>query len=398
MIDWFQLASEKENKMIQIRRYLHQYPELSFKEHHTHEFILSHLSQLSCDIQAPVGRNGIIATFKGRGDGPTIALRADFDALPIEELADVPYKSKNKGVMHACGHDGHTATLLGVADLIEEHLNCLNGDVVLIFQYGEELMPGGSQKMIDAGCLQNVDRIYGNHLWSGYPTGTIYSRPGPMMASPDEFQITINGRGGHGAKPHETIDPIVILSEFILSTQKLVSRTIDPVKQAVISFGMIQAGAADNVIPDSAVCKGTVRIFDTEVQDHIIEKLEKLLKGLSIANDITYDFEYIKGYLPVNNNANCYEIVKQAANEINLRFNEADLMMVGEDFSHYQKVRPGAFFLTGCGNKQKETDYPHHSPKFNIDEQAMKYATSEFMKILELEDVIHVKKINDMAI
>ena len=221
LFDWFQLAREKENRMIQIRRYLHQYPELSFEEYHTRDYILNQLSQLSCEVRSPVGRNGIVATFSAQGDGPTIALRADFDALPINELTEVDYKSKNPGAMHACGHDGHTAILLAVAEIIDAHKSKLNGDVVLIFQYGEEIMPGGSQEMIEDGCLQNVDRIYGNHLWSGYPTGTIYSRPGAMMASPDEFNVTIHGQGGHGAKPHETIDPVVIMAEFIISAQKL---------------------------------------------------------------------------------------------------------------------------------------------------------------------------------
>lgn len=387
LFDWFQLASKKEKRMIQLRRYLHQYPELSFEEKQTHDYIVNQLSQLSCDIQTPVGRNGIKATFKGKADGPTIAFRADFDALPVQELNDVPYKSKNDGCMHACGHDGHTAILLGVAEIINEHRHLLKGNVVFIFQYGEEIMPGGSQEMINDGCLQDVDKIYGTHLWSGYPTGTIYSRPGPIMASPDEFSITIQGKGGHGAKPQETIDPIVIMAEFILSAQKIVSRTIDPVKQAVLTFGMVQAGSSDSVIPDSAFCKGTVRTFDTNLQNHIKTKMEKLLQGLAVANDITYDFNYIKGYLPLHNHQQAYEVVKQAANDMHLRFNESDLMMIGEDFSHYLKVRPGAFFLTGCGNQDKNITAPHHNPYFNIDESSFKYAASEFLKILELENV-----------
>lgn len=373
--------------MIQLRRYLHQYPELSFEEKQTHDYIVNQLSQLSCDIQTPVGRNGIKATFKGKGEGPTIAFRADFDALPVQELNDVPYKSKNDGCMHACGHDGHTAILLGVAEIVNEHRHLLKGNVVFIFQYGEEIMPGGSQEMINDGCLQDVDKIYGTHLWSGYPTGTIYSRPGPIMASPDEFSITIQGRGGHGAKPQETIDPIVIMAEFILSAQKIVSRSIDPVKQAVLTFGMVQAGSSDSVIPDSAFCKGTVRTFDTNLQNHIKTKMDKLLQGLAVANDITYDFNYIKGYLPLHNHQQAYEVVKQAANDMHLRFNESDLMMIGEDFSHYLKVRPGAFFLTGCGNQDKNITAPHHNPYFDIDESSFKYAASEFLKILELENV-----------
>lgn len=373
--------------MVQLRRYLHQYPELSFEEKRTHDFIVNQLSQLSCNIETPVGRNGIKATFKGAEDGPTIAFRADFDALPVQELNDVPYRSKHEGCMHACGHDGHTAILLGVAEIVNEHRHLLKGNVVFIFQYGEEIMPGGSQEMIDAGCLQDVDKIYGTHLWSGYPSGTIYSRPGAIMASPDEFSITIQGKGGHGAKPHETIDPIVIMAEFILSAQKIVSRTIDPVKEAVLTFGMVQAGSTDSVIPDTAFCKGTVRTFDTALQKSYPRKMDKLLQGLAVANDITYKMEYIKGYLPVHNHPQAYEVVKQAANDLHLRFNESDLMMIGEDFSHYLKVRPGAFFLTGCGNEDKGITAPHHNPYFDIDETAFKYAASEFLKILEIEQI-----------
>jgi amidohydrolase len=387
LFDWYQLANKKEDKMIQVRRYLHQYPELSFAETHTHDFIVNQLKQWSCDITEPVGRNGIVATFNGTGDGPTIALRADFDALPIEELTTHDFKSKNSGVMHACGHDGHTAILLAVAEIINDNLEHLNGNVVLIFQYGEEMMPGGSQEMIDDGCLKGVDSVYGNHLWSGYPTGTIYSREGAMMASPDEFSIKIQGQGGHGAKPHETIDPVVVLAEFILNAQKIVSRTIDPVKQAVVSFGMIQAGSIDNVIPDVAYCKGTVRTFDTEVQQHVIDKMEKLLAGLAVANDITYSLDYVHGYLPLHNNPKSYNTIKTAANDLNFRFNDSELMMIGEDFSHYLKVRPGAFFLTGCGNPQKNITASHHSPYFDIDESSLKYAVSTFLKILELEQV-----------
>lgn len=388
VFDWFQLASNKEKRMVQLRRYLHQYPELSFEEKRTHDFIVNQLSQLACTIETPVGRNGIKATFKGSdSNGPTIALRADFDALPVQELNDVPYRSKNKGCMHACGHDGHTAILLGVAEIVHEHRHLLKGNVVFIFQYGEEIMPGGSQEMIDDGCLQNVDKIYGTHLWSGYPSGTIYSRPRAIMASPDEFSVTIYGKGGHGAKPHETIDPIVIMAEFILSAQKIISRTIDPVKEAVLTFGMIQAGSTDSVIPDTAFCKGTVRTFDTKLQSHVQNKMDKLLQGLSLSNDITYELEYIKGYLPVHNHQQSYDVVKQAANDLHLRFNESDLMMIGEDFSHYLKVRPGAFFLTGCGNKDKGITAPHHNPHFDIDESSLKYAASEFLKILEIENV-----------
>ncbi|QLK85350.1 amidohydrolase [Staphylococcus sp. 17KM0847] len=388
MTDWFQRACEKEKDMIATRRHLHQYPERSFKEIQTHAYILQRLQQLDFTIQDKVGENGIVASIHGKADGPTIALRADFDALPIEDLKEVPYRSKIPGVMHACGHDGHTAILLTVAELLHEHRTHLKGNVVLIFQYGEEEMPGGAQGMIADNALVGVDKVYGNHLWSGYPTGTIHTRPGPMMAQPDEFNITLYGKGGHGAKPHETIDPIVIMAEFILSVQKIVARTINPVNQAVISFGKVEAGEADNVIPDTAYCRGTVRTFNPEVQQHIYNKMDKLLQGLALANDITYDLNYIKGYLPVYNHDASAHIVKSAANTLNFRYHDAELMMIGEDFSYYLQARPGAFFLTGCGNKEKQSDWPHHSPHFDIDESAMKYTVSTFMKILELENVL----------
>lgn len=202
VFDWFQLASKKRREWFSSDDiYINILNSLLKKNVHM-TFIVNQLSQLSCNIETPVGRNGIKATFKGAEDGPTIAFRADFDALPVQELNDVPYRSKHEGCMHACGHDGHTAILLGVAEIVNEHRHLLKGNVVFIFQYGEEIMPGGSQEMIDAGCLQDVDKIYGTHLWSGYPSGTIYSRPGAIMASPDEFSITIQGKGGHGAKPH----------------------------------------------------------------------------------------------------------------------------------------------------------------------------------------------------
>ncbi|MCS4486584.1 amidohydrolase [Staphylococcus americanisciuri] len=388
MTDWFQCAGEKAHETIAIRRHLHQYPERSFQEKQTHAYILERLKHLNFTIRERVGHNGIVATIGNTEQGPTIALRADFDALPIEDVKDVPYRSKIPGVMHACGHDGHTAILLTVAELLHAHQNQLKGAVVLIFQYGEEETPGGAQGMIADKALAGVDKIYGNHLWSGYPTGTIHTRPGAMMAQADEFNITIYGKGGHGAKPHETIDPIVILAEFILSTQKIVSRTLDPVKQAVISFGKIEAGDADNVIPDTAQCRGTVRTFDSTVQQHIRTKLEKLLQGLAVANDITYDLDYVNGYPPVYNHEKSAEVVKTAANALNFRYHDSDLMMIGEDFSYYLHALPGAFFFTGCGNPEKKTDWPHHSPHFDIDEAAMKYTVSTFMKILELEGVL----------
>lgn len=262
----FNRLANYQDEMVEIRRHLHQNPELSFEEVETPAFIADYHEKLGLEVRTGVGGRGVVATLRGGKPGKTVALRADFDALPIHEENDSPYKSNVPGVMHACGHDGHTATLLVLAKVLNEMKDELEGNVVFIHQHAEELAPGGAIVMIEDGCLDGVDVIYGTHLWATMPTGTIGYRTGPVMAAADSFTIKVQGKGGHGAQPHKTKDSIVIGAQLISNLQQIVSRRVNPLDAAVVSVGAFEAKNAFNVIADSAKLTGTVRTFKEEVR------------------------------------------------------------------------------------------------------------------------------------
>ena len=288
-------------EMVEIRRKLHAEPELSFKEVHTPAFIADYLEGLGVSVRSGVGGRGVVGYIKGMKPGKTVALRADFDALPIQEETGLAFASKHPGVMHACGHDGHTATLLVLAKVLMECREQLSGTIVLIHQFAEELAPGGAIEMIKDGCLEGVDVIYGTHLWSTNPMGQIGYRTGPIMAAADGFKLIIHGRGGHGAIPHETIDSIVVAAAVVGQLQQIISRNINPLKSAVLSIGSLHAGGGFNVIADSATISGTVRTFDPDIQQLIIRRIEEVTKGLCDAMGATYTYDYQKGYPAVVN-------------------------------------------------------------------------------------------------
>ncbi|WP_017727665.1 M20 metallopeptidase family protein [Halalkalibacterium ligniniphilum] len=360
-------------EMVSLRRYFHQNPELSFQEVHTPNTIADYLEELGIEVRRGVGGRGVVGTLHGTKPGKTVAIRADFDALPIQEETKCDYQSKVPGVMHACGHDGHTASLLVLAKALSEEREQLAGKIVFIHQHAEEVTPGGAIEMIADGCLDGVDVIFGTHLWSTSPYGEIGYRSGAIMAAADSFEINIQGKGGHGASPHETVDSIVVASSYVQSVQQIISRNIDPLKSAVISFGAFQSGGPFNVIADSAKLIGTVRTFEEEVQEDIIAKLERHAKGICDAAGASYSFDYRKGYPAVINHADETQLVKQQAINIigkdNVR--EMEPVMGGEDFAYYLQEIPGAFFFTGAGNAEKGIVFPHHHPKFDIDERAM---------------------------
>ncbi|MEK4758875.1 M20 family metallopeptidase [Viridibacillus sp. FSL E2-0187] len=362
-------ASYKD--MVQIRRHLHMYPEVSFNETETAKYIQKFYDQLGVVYEANVGGNGVVARVKGAIPGKTIALRADFDALPIQELNDVPYKSTVAGVMHACGHDGHTATLLQLAKALHEMRDQLAGEYVIIHQHAEEIAPGGAKPMVEAGCLDGVDAVFGTHLWSQTPFGTIEHRSGPMMASADRFEISIHGRGGHGAMPQDTIDTVTIGAQLVTNLQHIVSRRVDPIKSAVVTIGSFHAGDTFNVIAGEAKMSGTVRTFLPEVRDLVEAEIERIIKGTCLAADCDYTFEYIRGYPAVVNHekesAFLFDIAKDipGVNEVV----ECAPLMVGEDFSYYLEKVPGVFFFTGA--MPEGTAYAHHHAKFDFREEAM---------------------------
>ncbi|OLS36469.1 M20 family metallopeptidase [Bacillus sp. MRMR6] len=370
------LFSRIENyyeEMISIRRYLHQHPELSFKEYKTAQFIQSFYEKLGIEVRGNVGGNGVVAKVYGKKPGKTIALRADFDALPIQDEKEVAYKSLVPGIMHACGHDGHTASLLILAKALHELKDELAGIYVFIHQHAEEYAPGGAVSMIEDGCLDHVDVIFGTHLWAGESTGKIQYRTGPIMAAADRFEVEIQGQGGHGAQPHKTKDAIVTASQLVLNLQQIVSRRVNPIDSAVVTIGSFTAENAFNVIADKAKLIGTVRTFDEGVRQFIEEEMERIIHGTCYATGSTYHFLYEKGYPAVVNHAKETEFLQKCAAVVPevKSIEETEPQMGGEDFAYYLQKVPGTFFFTGAMPEGLEKTYPHHHPKFDIDEKAM---------------------------
>lgn len=361
------------DEMVDIRRYLHQHPELSFEEEHTPAFIADYHEKLGHSVQSGVGGRGVVATLKGKQPGPKIALRADFDALPIHDEKDVPYRSKVDGKMHACGHDAHTASLLVLAKALNAMKDQLKGDVVFIHQFAEEVAPGGAKPMIEAGCLEGVDVVYGTHLWSTTEVGTVEYQEQAAMAAADRFKIKVQGNGGHGAHPHTTRDAVLIGAKITDALHHIVSRTIDPMASAVISVGRFEAVNAFNVIADSAELEGTVRTFDPEIQQLVRSEMERVTTGIAATYGASADFEYIPGYPAVINHPEHAEIVRKVAastKSVNA-VSHVPPQMAGEDFGYYIQEKPGAFFFTGARHPDWSVAYPHHHPKFDIDERAM---------------------------
>jgi amidohydrolase len=322
-----------------------------------------------------------MARLIGGKPGKTIALRADMDALPIQEENDFPHKSQNPGVMHACGHDGHTATLLGAAKVLSQCQEEIVGEIRFLFQHAEEKPPGGAEEMVAAGVMDGVDYVIGNHFYSGLETGKIAVTYGPMMASPDIFQIEIIGKGGHAAYPHQCIDPIVIGAEVITSLQKIVSRRLDPIEPFVVSVTKIRGGTTNNVIPNRMEMSGTVRCYSEELRTQAPVWMEQIVKSITQANVADYRFQYFRGYRPVINDEFVTKEIEETIREV---FGEQSLVygkpkMGGEDFSAYLTKAPGTFFNVGSGNQEKGTNYPHHHPKFSLDEDALLPAVQMFV-------------------
>jgi amidohydrolase len=366
----FEKLTNSYEEMVVMRRYLHMNPELSFKEEKTAKYIVDFYADLGVDVRSGVGGNGVVARIKGGRPGKTVALRADFDALPIQDEKDVPYKSTVPGVMHACGHDGHTATLLQLAKAIHEMQEELAGEYVFIHQHAEEYAPGGAKPMIEDGCLDGVDVIFGTHLWSLTDAGTIEYRTGPTMAAADRFDITVQGAGGHGAAPHQTKDAIAIGAQLVTNLQQIVSRRVNPTESAVLSVGSFVAENAFNVIADSAKIGGTVRTFAPKIRDLMEREMKRVVDGTALANDCEIEFVYERGYPAVVNHEDETEFLKSVAEKIQGVENvvETEPHMGGEDFAYYLEKVPGTFFFTGA---RPENPFPHHHPKFDFDENAM---------------------------
>ncbi|WP_424765881.1 amidohydrolase [Paenibacillus sp. sgz302251] len=363
-------------RMLRWRRHMHQYPELSFHERVTASWISSQLTELGCEIRTGVGGHGIIATIKGNHPGPVIALRADIDALPIQDEKTCEYASKVPNVMHACGHDAHTAGLLAVAAYYAANRRCINGERRLLFQPAEEVTPGGALPMIKDGAMDGVDAVYGVHLWTPLAYGLVASKPGPFMAAADEFVIEITGRGGHGGLPHQAVDTIMIGSALVQSIQSIVSRNVNPLHPAVVTIGSFQAGSTNNIIAERCKLKGTVRSFDEKTRMMIHERLEALIKHTCDMHGAAYEYHMRIGYPPVVNDVNEAERFFKVSEAL---FGEqsvvhAEAITVAEDFSYYLEKAPGCFMFVGAGSEERGAVYSHHHPKFDVDERSMLHA------------------------
>jgi amidohydrolase len=355
------------------RRYLHQHPELSFQEVQTAEFVAMHLRSWDIDVRTNVGGYGIVGFLKGGNPGPTVALRADMDALPIHDEKFCEYASKVAGIMHACGHDAHTSTLLGIAKTASRFRDLLKGNLVFLFQHAEEITPGGADSMILNGALEGVDVVYGVHLWTPFPVGHIYCKEGAMMAAPDEFVIHIKGKGGHGGLPHQTIDSVVVGAHLIVNLQTIVSRQVDPTEPCVVSVGSIKAGSGFNIIAETCSINGTVRTFDPSLRLDVKKRMERIVAATCEMFEAEYELEYKMGYPPVINHAEETQRFHQVGNSLfgEEHVHTSPLIMAGEDFSYYLQRVPGCFMFVGAGNEESGIIHPHHHPRFDIDERAM---------------------------
>lgn len=374
------LVAQSASEILSIRRHLHANPELSFKEYETSKFVTSKLDEWGVSYKSGYVETGIVAHIEGKNPtSKVIALRGDMDALPIVEANDVSYRSTNVGVMHACGHDVHTSCVMGVAKTLHDLRDEFEGTVKIIFQPGEEILPGGASLMIKEGALDNpkASSIVGQHVLPELEVGKVGFRSGMYMASADEVHFTVKGKGGHAALPHYTIDPVLITSHIIVALQQIVSRRTKPGVPCVLSFGKVEANGATNIIPNEVRVQGTFRTMDEEWRMEAHKIMKKLAEELAISMGGSCDFRVDVGYPHVYNDEVLTEFSRQAAKAYLGEENvvELDMRMTGEDFSYYTHHMPGCFYRLGVGNKEAGIVSGLHTPTFNVDERCLEVGT-----------------------
>ncbi|WP_316824342.1 M20 family metallopeptidase [Pedobacter miscanthi] len=374
-----ELAAHIFNDVVGYRQHIHANPELSFKEFETSLFIKDKLKKWGIEY-TDCANTGVVGLIKGnKPSDQVIALRADMDALPIHEANDKPYRSKNHGVMHACGHDVHTSSLLGTAYILNQMKDDFGGTIKLIFQPAEELLPGGASIMIKEGVLENPKphHIVGQHVMPLIDAGKVGFRSGIYMASTDELYVTVTGKGGHGAQPHQNIDPVVIASHIIIALQQVVSRNADPRIPSVLSFGKVIANGATNIIPNEVKIEGTFRTLDEDWRDEAHKRMKKMAEGIAESMGGSCDFDIHRGYPFLINEEKLTANARGFAEEFLGKENvvDLDIWMAAEDFSFYSQVTDACFYRLGTGNAAKDTQYSVHTPRFDVDEDALKIST-----------------------
>ena len=372
-----QLAEAAFNSVLADRRHLHKNPELSFKEFQTQQFVWERLDEMGITNKVKIAETGIVAMIEGKNpSAKIIALRADMDALPIQETNKTDYVSQNAGVMHACGHDVHTSSLLGVASVLQQFKNEFSGTVKLLFQPGEEKLPGGASMMIKEGVLKNpsVSGILGQHVMPLIETGKVGFRSGVYMASTDEIYVTIKGKGGHGAIPHQNIDPVLIASHIIVALQQIVSRNANPIMPSVLSFGKVVANGATNVIPDSVYLEGTFRTLDERWRNDAHAKMIKMAEAIAEGMGGKCEFKIVRGYPALVNNPELTASARKNAVDYLGEENvlDLDIWMAAEDFAFYSQETNACFYRLGTRNEAKGITSSVHTSTFDIDENSLK--------------------------
>ncbi|MBO5364500.1 MAG: amidohydrolase [Clostridia bacterium] len=369
-------------QLIADRRTIHQNPELSFQEFRTMEYICNRLDELGISYRKEIAGTGVLAEVHGKMPGKCLLIRADMDALALDEKNETPYSSQNQGVMHACGHDAHTAILLNTCEVLSSLKERWCGTIKFAFQPGEETT-GGAEPMIREGILENpkVDACIALHMDTDLNTGTIRVKEGAMYASPDDFAITIKGKGGHGAEPQNAIDPIVIAAHIITQLQTVVGRNVDPFEEAVVTIGSIHAGHATNIIPDTAELQGTARAFTNEMRNMLSERIQSIVKNTCLAHGADYDYRFVKLFPPLSNNAEIakgiYESAIRCLGEENCIWGGRPTM-AGEDFAYFSQEVPSGIFKLGCRNESRNITAPLHNPYFDIDEASLEHGVAIF--------------------
>jgi amidohydrolase len=377
-------AQSLKEQLIEWRRDFHQHPELGFDEVRTSKIVGNHLKRLGLEVTKGVGKTGVIGLLRGTGDGPTFALRADMDALPMQDEKQVSYSSQVAGVTHACGHDAHTTILMGAAQLLSTSFRPKRGNIKFIFQPAEEGL-GGAEAMINDQALENpkVEAIAGLHVNTGIPTGKITMVKGVGCGAADMFSLTIKGKGGHAAHPHQGIDSISVAAEVISAIQHISSRHVNPTDPLVITIGKIQGGTKNNVIAPTVEMSGTVRTLNPDLRKEMPKRMEKVVNGVTEALGASYEFNYHMGYPSIINDSKLVDLLETTADEVIGKENSTHVRpgMGGEDFSFYTEHVPGVFYTLGVGNEAKQINRPGHHPMFDIDEEALPFGVAMLSKL-----------------
>ncbi|PTM59058.1 amidohydrolase [Desmospora activa DSM 45169] len=382
---FLQKACQLQGELTAWRRDFHRHPELGFEEERTAAIVADHLESLGLEVKRGVGKTGVVGLLRGKEPGPCIGIRADMDALPIQDQKEIAYRSTIPGKAHVCGHDAHTSILMGTAQFLSQQAKIARGSVKFIFQPAEEGL-GGAEVMIQDGVLQDppVDAIIGLHVNTTIPTGRITLVKGVGCAAADEILIRIIGKGGHAAQPHQAVDSVSVTAEVLSALQHIVSRQMDPLESAVITIGKIQGGAAGNIIAPDVNMIGTVRTLNPLVREQMPERIEQVIKGVTTALGADYEFTYNKGYPSIVNDGVMVDRMKHTATRVlgSDRYEMVKPTMGGEDFSYFTQQVPGVFFRLGVRNEAKQCTYPGHHPMFNLDEAALPIGVALFSQFV----------------